>query len=332
MQRIEQPQEIRHVGDRQDLGKPDRLRAIEDPKHHRGATPRHPRDQKQQAHSALALRRGEVDTRHQCADAGGYRRNADRWPNDTVLYRKIPEAVMSQRKEELVRAEAHRQPGKRVEALELQGSFPGQADMSPQVDADVLELVEASVVPMLFQAPRICVRRPPGVAEAAVAHGPRLPGRRHARGVVPLDVAGAGRARGQPLARRLVTCGPTAAERYPEHVLRPQGLECVSVGPRALKVLPLRHRQPHELRQHPHGGALGGDASMHGEPDRHEEVHERTAEGQHVKVQQPRRGARLQAAACEQPSAHAELQHSDDEVIVHLALRHLDDVPHIFSP
>mmetsp|Transcript_2782 Transcript_2782/g.7856 ORF Transcript_2782/g.7856 Transcript_2782/m.7856 type:complete len:273 (+) Transcript_2782:1848-2666(+) len=240
-----------------------------------------------------------------------------------------------------MRAEAHGHPREGVETLELERGSTGEADVPAHLQGDLLQLVEAAVEAVPLQPPGVGVRSPGAVR---VGEGGRRRGRVGAAGglhlrrhgdswiLVPLLVAWTGGALRYGGPCGLIALRQARREGHPQRVLEADGLEGVGVRPGALEVVPARHRQPHELRQHPHGGALRDHAGVHGEPHRHQQVQEGPGKRQHVELKQPRRGARLQAAAREQTGAHAQLQHRDDEVVVHLLLGHLDNVSHVLPP
>mmetsp|Transcript_119169 Transcript_119169/g.344716 ORF Transcript_119169/g.344716 Transcript_119169/m.344716 type:complete len:214 (-) Transcript_119169:377-1018(-) len=207
---------------------------------------------------------------YSCADCDDGRRRH----HDTILHHDVAQSVEGKCVQQLVGAKAHGQPREGIEALELQSRSPCEADVPAQLQADALQFVEAAIVAMPLQPPRIGMLGPfyGGRLCGAVdcrRHGPRL--RRHdGAGVrVPLPVTWSSGALWHRSGCWLVPCCQAWSKRHPQHVLRPQGLERARICSRALEVVPIGYRQPDELREHPHGGALGNDAGMHRQPHRH---------------------------------------------------------------
>mmetsp|Transcript_37966 Transcript_37966/g.109212 ORF Transcript_37966/g.109212 Transcript_37966/m.109212 type:complete len:223 (+) Transcript_37966:1268-1936(+) len=183
-----------------------------------------------------------------------------------------------------------------------------------------------------LQAPGVCV---PGLRRAGLVRAGRGARAQRLHGHAAVDAR-----RRLPLAlgrallwRREAGAGREAGgEGHTKPVRRVHRLVAACVGPHLLQVLPRGDRQPYELRQQPHRGALRDDGGVHGEPDGHQEVHECPSQRHHVEVQQPRRRSGLQAALGKEGDARIQLQDGDDQVAVHFLLRQADDVSDVLAP
>mmetsp|Transcript_2216 Transcript_2216/g.6292 ORF Transcript_2216/g.6292 Transcript_2216/m.6292 type:complete len:314 (+) Transcript_2216:715-1656(+) len=127
----------------------------------------------------------------------------------------------------------------------------------------------------------------------------------------------------------------TAEDRHAQECSHSASLELRGIRPGGVQLVLVGYRQPHVLRQQPHGEGVCGHRCMDGKPGAQEEVKKSLCQRDDVQPEKPGgllgRPADVEDAVHQEVKAAAQQQEVEHEVAVHLAGRQPCEVAHILA-